>query len=139
MRYPLSQKGFELNAYIEEGLPDVRVDKDALEQAILNLLNNAMKYSGESHEIDLRLERKDDQALIQVTDRGVGIDSREQKRIFEKFYRVPMLENERIVGTGLGLTLVSHIVKAQGGNIEVESAPGKGSTFSIYLPLESKQ
>jgi len=139
MRYPLSQKGFELNVHIEEGLPDVRVDKDALEQAILNLLNNAMKYSGESHEIDLRLERKDDQALIQVTDRGVGIDSREQKRIFEKFYRVPMLENERIVGTGLGLTLVSHIVKAQGGNIEVESAPGKGSTFSIYLPLESKQ
>jgi len=139
MKYPLSQKGFELNVYAEEGLPEVRVDKDALEQAILNLLNNAMKYSGESHEIDLRLQRKDDQALIQVADRGVGIDPREQKRIFEKFYRVPMPENERTVGTGLGLTLVSHIAKAHGGNIEVESAPGKGSTFSIYLPLESKQ
>jgi signal transduction histidine kinase len=139
MKYPLSQQGFELNVHVEEGLPDVRVDKDALEQAILNLLNNAMKYSGESHEIDLRLQRKDDQALIQVIDRGVGIDPREQKRIFEKFYRVPMPENERIVGTGLGLTLVSHIVKAHGGNIGVESAPGKGSTFSIYLPLESKQ
>ncbi|MBA7684966.1 Adaptive-response sensory-kinase SasA [subsurface metagenome] len=139
MKYPLSQQGFELNVHIEEGLPAVRVDQDALEQAILNLLNNAMKYSGESHEIDLRLQRKDDQALIQVIDRGVGIDPREQKRIFEKFYRVPMAENERIVGTGLGLTLVSHIVKAHGGNIEVESAPGKGSTFSIYLPLESKQ
>ena len=139
MKYPLSQQGFELNVHVEEGLPDVRVDKDALEQAILNLLNNAMKYSGESHEIDLRLQRKDDQALIQVTDRGVGIDPREQNRIFEKFYRVPMPENERIVGTGLGLTLVSHIVKAHGGNIEVESAPGKGSTFSIYLPLENKQ
>jgi len=139
MKYPLSQQGFELNVHAEEDLPDVRVDRDALEQAILNLLNNAMKYSGESREIDLRLQRKDDQALIQVTDRGVGIDPREQKRIFEKFYRVPMPENERIVGTGLGLTLVSHIVKAHGGNIEVESAPGKGSTFSIYLPLESKQ
>jgi signal transduction histidine kinase len=139
MKYPLSQQGFELNVLTEEDLPDVRVDKDALEQAILNLLNNAMKYSGESHEIDLRLERKDDQALIQVIDRGVGIDPREQTRIFEKFYRVPMPENERIVGTGLGLTLVSHIVKAHGGNIEVESAPGKGSTFSIYLPLGSKQ
>jgi signal transduction histidine kinase len=139
MKYPLSQKGFELNVHVEEGLPAVRVDQDALEQAILNLLNNAMKYSGESHEIDLRLQRKDDHALIQVTDRGVGIDPREQKRIFEKFYRVPMPENERIVGTGLGLTLVSHIVKAHGGNIEVESAPGKGSTFSIYLPLGSKQ
>jgi len=139
MKYPLSQKGFELNVHAEEGLPDVRVDNDALEQAILNLLNNAMKYSGESREIDLRLQRKDDRALIQVIDRGVGIDPREQKRIFEKFYRVPMAENERIVGTGLGLTLVSHIVKAHGGNIEVESAPGKGSTFSIYLLLESKQ
>jgi signal transduction histidine kinase len=139
MKYPLSQKGFELNVHAEEGLPDVRVDKDALEQAILNLLNNAMKYSGESHEISLRLQRKDDNALIQVIDRGVGIDLRQQKRIFEKFYRVPMPENERIVGTGLGLTLVSHIAKAHGGNIEVESAPGKGSTFSIYLPLGSKQ
>jgi signal transduction histidine kinase len=139
MKYPLSQQGFELNVHVEKGLPDVRVDKDALEQAILNLLNNSMKYSGESHEIDLRLQRKDDQALIQVTDRGVGIDPREQKRIFEKFYRVPMPENKRIVGTGLGLTLVSHIVKAHGGNIEVESEPGKGSTFSIYLPLENKQ
>jgi len=138
MKYPLSQKGFELKVHVEEGLPDVRVDKDALEQAILNLLNNAMKYSGESHEIDLRLKRKDDQALIQVIDRGVGIDPREQKRIFEKFYRVPMPENERIVGTGLGLTLVSHIVKAHGGNIEVESSLGKGSTFSIYLPVGSK-
>jgi len=139
MKYPLSQQGFELNVHAEEGLPDVRVDKDALEQAILNLLNNAMKYSGESREIDLRLQRKDDQALIQVIDRGVGIDPREQTRIFEKFYRVPMPENERIVGTGLGLTLVSHIVKAHGGSIEVESEPGKGSTFSIYLPLGSKQ
>lgn len=139
MKYPLSQKGFELKVHVEEGLPAVRVDQDALEQAILNLVNNAMKYSGESHEIDLRLQRKDDQALIQVTDRGVGIDPREQKRVFEKFYRVSMPENERIVGTGLGLTLVSHIVKAHGGNIEVESVPGKGSTFSICLPLESKQ
>jgi signal transduction histidine kinase len=138
MKYPLSQQGFELNVYVEEGLPDVRVDKDALEQAILNLLNNAMKYSGESREIGLWLQRKDDQALIQVIDRGVGIDPREQKRIFEKFYRVPMPENERIVGTGLGLTLVSHIVKVHGGSIELESAPGKGSTFSIYLPLEKK-
>ena len=124
---------------VADDLPRAQVDRDAIEQALLNLLANAMKYSGESHEIDMRLQRKDDQALIQVIDRGVGIDLQEQKRIFEKFYRVPMPENERIVGTGLGLTLVSHIVKAHGGNIEVESAPGKGSTFSIYLPLGRKQ
>jgi signal transduction histidine kinase len=137
MEYPLSQKGFKLNVRTEEGLPDVRVDKDALEQAILNLLHNAMKYSGESREIDLLLQKKDDQAMIQVIDRGIGIDSQEQYRIFEKFYRIPSRENERIVGTGLGLTLVVHIVKAHGGNMKVESTPGKGSTFSIYLPLEN--
>jgi signal transduction histidine kinase len=71
-------------------------------------------------------------------DRGIGIDPREKERIFEKFYRIPSEENKRLPGTGLGLTLVSHIVKSHGGRIEVESAPGKGSTFSIYLPLEKE-
>jgi len=139
MEYPLNQKGFKLNVRTTKDLPDVRVDRDAIEQAVLNLLHNAMKYSGVSRDIDLRLQRKDNQALIQVIDRGIGIDSQEQNRIFEKFYRIPTKENERIVGTGLGLTLVSHIVKAHGGNIEVKSTPSKGSTFSLYLPLENKK
>jgi signal transduction histidine kinase len=138
MEYPLSQQGFKLHVQADEGLPEVRVDRDAIEQAILNLLHNAMKYSGESREIELRLQRKDGHALIQVVDRGVGIDPREKERIFEKFYRIPSEENKRLPGTGLGLTLVSHIVKSHGGHIEVESAPGKGSTFSIYLPLEKE-
>lgn len=138
MEYPLSQQGFKLHVQADEGLPEVRVDRDAIEQAILNLLHNAMKYSGESREIELRLQRKDDYALIQVVDRGIGIDPREKERIFEKFYRIPSEENKRLPGTGFGLTLVSHIVKSHGGRIEVESAPGKGSTFSIYLPLEKE-
>ena len=139
MEYPLNQHGFRLNVSAEEDLPDVRVDRDALEQAILNLLNNAMKYSGDSRDIELRLQRKDSHAVIQVVDQGVGIDLREQKKIFEKFYRIPTRENERTAGTGLGLSLVSHIVRAHGGHIEVESIPGKGTTFSIYLPLESEK
>jgi len=138
MEYPLSQQGFKLHVQADEGLPEVRVDRDAIEQAILNLLHNAMKYSGESRDIELRLQRKDGHALIQVVDRGVGIDPREKERIFEKFYRIPSEENKRLPGTGLGLTLVSHIAKAHGGHIEVESAPGRGSTFSIYLPLEKE-
>jgi len=138
MEYPLSQQGFRLHVQADEGLPQVRVDRDAIEQAILNLLHNAMKYSGESREIELRLQRKDSYALIQVVDRGVGIDPQEKKRIFEKFYRIPSEENKRLPGTGLGLAIVSHIVKAHGGHIEVESALGQGSTFSIYLPFESK-
>lgn len=139
MKYPLSQQGFELNVDLQEDLPEVRVDRDAFEQAILNLLHNAMKYSSDSRDIDLRLLRKDRYALIQVIDRGIGIDQKEQKKIFEKFYRIPTPENKRMTGTGLGLALVSHIVKAHGGNIEVKSVPGKGSTFSIYLPLENKE
>lgn len=138
MEYPLSQQGFRLDVQTEEGLPKVRLDHDAIEQALLNLLHNAMKYSGESRQIGLHLKRKDSHVLIQVIDRGVGIDPQEQKRIFEKFYRIPSPENERIVGTGLGLALVSHIVEAHGGYLELESTPGKGSTFSIYLPLEKE-
>jgi signal transduction histidine kinase len=136
MEYPLSQHGFKLNVEVEESLPAVSVDRDALEQAVLNLLHNAMKYSGDSREIDLRLRRSGKLAAIQVIDRGVGIEPHEQKKIFEKFYRVPSQENERLPGTGLGLSLVHHIVTAHGGRVEVESAPGRGSTFSIFLPLE---
>ncbi len=139
MEYPLSQHGFKLNIQIEKGLPDVRADKDAVEQAILNLLHNALKYSGKSCNIDLRLQQKDNNAVIQVIDRGVGIAPQRQKRIFEKYYRVPSEEKERTAGTGLGLALVSHIVKGHNGHIEVQSEPGKGSTFSIYLPLEKKK
>jgi two-component system phosphate regulon sensor histidine kinase PhoR len=114
------------------------VDRDAIKQALLNLLHNAMKYSGDSRDIELRLQREDNQALIQVIDKGIGFESHEKERIFEKYYRIPSVENERILGTGLGLALVYHIVKEHGGHIEVESTPGKGSTFFIYLPLEGE-
>jgi signal transduction histidine kinase len=112
------------------------VDRDAIEQAVLNLLSNAMKYSGDSRDIDLRLAAIDGDVVIQVTDRGMGIDAGEQKKIFEKFHRVGSPENQRITGTGLGLALVAHAVNTHGGRIEVDSKPGKGSTFSIYLPVE---
>jgi two-component system phosphate regulon sensor histidine kinase PhoR len=139
MEYPLKQHGFRLNVSAEANLPDLRVDRDALEQAILNLLHNAMKYSGDSRSIDLRLQRKDRHAVIQVIDQGVGIDAKEKDKIFQKFYRIRTHENELTAGTGLGLALVSHIVNAHGGHVEVESAPGRGSTFAIYLPLEGDE
>ena len=138
-QYPLRQQGFHLNVHMENELPKVRVDRDAIEQAIQNLLSNAMKYSGESREIDLRVQKRDGQAVIEVADQGIGIDVAQQKRIFEKFYRVPSEENERIPGTGLGLALVFHIVKAHDGYVELRSLLGKGSTFSIHLPLEIKR
>ncbi|MHC4143340.1 MAG: sensor histidine kinase [Planctomycetota bacterium] len=135
-QYPLKQQDFHLNVHVEEELPQVRVDRDAIGQAILNLLSNAMKYSGESRQIDLRVGNRAGHAVIEVSDRGLGIEPAQQKRIFEKFYRVPSEENQRIPGTGLGLALVFHIVKAHDGHVELRSAPGEGSTFSIHLPLE---
>ena len=139
MDYPLAQQGFELRLNVEDNLPVVNADSDALQQAILNLLTNAMKYSGASREIDLRLQRQNGQAIIQVTDYGVGIAREEQAPIFENFYRVVTPESKLIPGTGLGLTLVAHVAKAHGGSVEVQSTPGEGSTFSIYLPLVSEK
>jgi signal transduction histidine kinase len=138
-QYPLKQQDFHLNVQMEEGLPDVCVDRDAIGQAILNLLSNAMKYSGESRRIDLRVQKRADNVVIEVSDQGIGIDPAQQKRIFEKFYRVPSEQNQRIPGTGLGLAIVLHIVKAHDGHVEVRSVLGKGSTFSIHLPLENKR
>ena len=139
IQYTLTQQDFHLSVDVEEDLPDIQVDRDAIAQAILNLLSNAMKYSGESRIIGLRVQEGDGHAVIEVSDQGIGIDPAQQQRIFEKFYRVPSRENERIPGTGLGLALVSHIVQAHGGHVEMRSQPGEGSTFSIHLPLEGKR
>jgi len=138
MEYPLKQRGFKLEVEVDEGLPEIRIDRDAIEQAVLNLLSNAMKYSGESRTVSLNVRREGDCALIRVTDKGIGIDPKDQARIFEKFYRVPTRENQSLPGTGLGLALVAHIAKAHGGSVRVESTPGEGSAFSILLPLENK-
>jgi signal transduction histidine kinase len=135
MRYPLAQQGFELLVNIDEGIPTVRCDADAVEQAILNLLANALKYSGNARKIELSLARDGPHAVISVRDWGIGIEPVDQRRIFEKFHRVVSQENRLIPGTGLGLTLVDHIVRAHHGLVDVESTPSAGSTFRIHLPF----
>jgi signal transduction histidine kinase len=135
MRFPLAEQGFDFSIEIADGVPPARIDRDAIEQAVLNLLSNAMKYSGKSRAIGLRLAVEERAAVIQVVDRGIGIPPGERKRIFEKFYRVQTPENRAISGTGLGLALVAHIVDAHGGRIDVESAVGQGSTFTIRIPV----
>ena len=137
-RYPLQQTGFTLRVAAGEGLPPISADADALQQAVLNLVMNAMKYSGERKEIEIEAHRDDGAVVIGVRDYGTGIPAEYQQRIFERFYRVPTPENERIPGAGLGLTLVAHIAKAHGGEVTVESAPGAGSLFALRLPVEQR-
>ena len=139
VQYPLASQGFRLDTEVEADVSVQRADPDALEQAVLNLLTNAIKYSADSREIGLGLRRVDGHAEIRVVDRGIGIPTEEQSRIFGKFYRSPTRENELLPGTGLGLTLVEHVARAHGGSVTVESQPGEGSTFSIRLPLENEQ
>ena len=139
MQFPLAQEGFRLRLSVQEEMPEIEADPDAIQQAILNLLTNAMKYSGDAREIDLRLAARNGDAVIEVVDHGLGMAPEEQKHVFEKFYRAPSHESRLIAGTGLGLTLVDHIVKAHGGRVEVASAPGAGSTFCMFLPIEGRR
>lgn len=134
MTYPLDQEGFRLHVSIAEGVPEIRGDKDALEQALLNLLHNAVKYSGKSRDVELRLFLRDGWAAIEVEDHGMGIGPEEKERICDKYYRGGAAVDNRISGAGLGLSIVDHIVEAHGGRLEIDSAVGKGSTFSIILP-----
>jgi len=134
--YPLSTEGFHLSVDLDQEMPDVHVDGDSVEQAVLNLLTNAMKYSGEARDIDLSLTRRNGHAVIAVRDSGIGIPPEHQPHLTEKFYRVRSRENASVPGTGLGLTLVEHTARAHGGFVTVESVPGEGSTFSIHFPME---
>ena len=116
----------------------MRHDPEALSQALINLLNNAIKYSPETKTIAVSVRREGDRVLVSVTDRGIGIPKAEQKRIFEKFYRVESSLVHTTKGSGLGLALVQHIMEAHGGRVELVSAPGEGSTFTLSLPVRGE-
>ncbi|HEU4711694.1 MAG TPA: HAMP domain-containing sensor histidine kinase [Pyrinomonadaceae bacterium] len=138
-RYQIEQQGFALEEQIDPGIPPVRVDREAIARALVNLVNNALKYSDRNKFLGVKLYRSDSVLKLEVVDRGIGIDRNEQARIFEKFYRTcdPLVHNTK--GSGLGLSLVQHITQAHGGEVEVESAPGRGSKFTMTLPLAGPQ
>jgi signal transduction histidine kinase len=122
----------------EASLPRMSVDAQAIDQALCNVLENAVKYSGEARDVVVRLARRGDEAVVSISDHGIGIPGDEQDRIFERFHRVGTSLVHEVRGAGLGLAIVRHIVLAHGGRVEVQSAPGAGSTFSIVLPLVTK-
>lgn len=120
----------------ERPLPPIKLDPDAIAQAIHNLLDNAVKYSGDSREIDVRLAQEADSIVISVRDHGIGIARSEQPRIFDRFHRVSTGLVHNVKGSGLGLSIVAHVVQAHQGRITVDSEPGGGATFTVRLPLE---
>jgi len=137
MAHPLAEQGFTLTLQGASADASVAVvaDADAIAQAVLNLIVNAMKYSGDARTIALTLDVSDGEATIAVTDQGIGIPTDECERIFERFYRVASRDGTSQPGAGLGLTIVRHAVLAHGGRIVVRSALGEGSTFAMHLPL----
>ena len=122
----------------KDPLPPLRMDADGIAQAFQNLLDNAVKYSGESKEVVVTLSSGNGYVTIAVRDRGIGIARDEQRRIFERFHRVGTGLVHDVKGSGLGLSILHHIVAAHGGDVAVLSEPGKGSTFTMRLPAASE-
>lgn len=134
-RDQIEQQGFALEEQIETDIPAVPVDREAIARSVVNLVNNALKYSTDNKFIGIKLYRANGAVKLEVVDRGIGIARNEQAKIFEKFYRAgdPLVHNTK--GSGLGLSLVRHIAQAHGGNVDVESTLGKGSKFTLWLPI----
>ena len=128
------QQGFAIAVSSRDvELPEVRVDTTAMTQVLVNLLDNAMKYSGSCQQVWVELQPRGGEVAVAITDEGIGIAPEERGRIFDEFYRVAS-GNAEVAGTGLGLAIARHVVKAHGGRIEVDSVLGHGTTFTVLLP-----
>jgi signal transduction histidine kinase len=128
------ERGYRVDIAQQGHLPRVQADREALARALWNLLDNAVKYSPQNKTVWAKSTCENGRVAISVSDKGLGIAPHERKRIFKKFVRLASAELAGAKGTGLGLTMVAHIVAAHGGQVSVDSEPGVGSTFTILLP-----
>jgi signal transduction histidine kinase len=133
--YVLAQQGFKVDVAVQPGLPEVLMDGDAVSQALGNLIDNAIKYSETRKVLTVEAAVRDGNLALTVADEGIGIPREEQGRIFDKFYRVGRSETQGRRGSGVGLALVRHVADAHGGRVSVDSRPGEGSRFTLWLPL----
>jgi len=127
--------GVKMDIGTDDDIPLVFADEEAISQALHNILDNAAKFSGPEKKIEIKIIHRQDSVEIAVQDRGVGIPESEQKKVFEKFYRGKQAFSVSPTGTGLGLTLVKHIMDAHGGDVIIKSQPGKGTYISLILPV----
>ncbi len=134
VREKFEAAGFSLEVEIAPDLPEILADADALETVVLNLLDNAYKYSRQDRRVALRVSERGGQVGIEVEDHGIGMSPRAARKVFERFYQVDRSLSRQVGGCGLGLSIVRFVVDAHGGVVEVESRPGEGSRFTVRLP-----
>ena len=136
MQYVASQKGHKLSCVVNMVPPPIYADKDAIEQVIINVVSNSIKYTPDGGEITIYIGSLAGKAYIKVVDNGIGIPEKDLKRIFERFYRVDKARSREMGGTGLGLSIVKEIVDRNNGTIDIKSEPSKGTEVIITLPTK---
>jgi two-component system phosphate regulon sensor histidine kinase PhoR len=122
---------------IQDDLPPVWIDREAIGQVLTNLLSNAVKYGAEGRWVRVRVHQAGQRVELSVSDRGIGIAPGDLPQVFDDFFRSTDPNVRRTKGTGIGLAIVRYIVEAHGGTIGVESSPGRGTRFTVHLPLEA--
>ncbi|MEA1886207.1 MAG: HAMP domain-containing sensor histidine kinase [Bacteroidota bacterium] len=130
-----AEQGFNISFTVSEPVPDVVFDREAMEQVVHNLLDNACKYSGDSRKIDVKIVAKGNKVIISVRDFGIGIKREDHDKIFSRFFRAGEELTQTVKGSGIGLTIVKQLVEAHNGEILVDSEIGKGCTFIVTIPL----
>lgn len=132
------EKGLQLEVDIpDSGLP-VRADMESLRQVFDNLLSNACRYTSSEGRISVKAREADGRVTVEIADTGIGIDERQQERVFERFYRADSARSRELGGTGLGLAIVKHVVHGLGGDVQLQSEPGVGSVFTIGIPTATQ-
>jgi len=132
--YPMQEKGFAFEFNADKNAPLVRADKESISEVLVNLIDNAIKYSRDNKKITITTGIEGRYTFVAVKDLGIGIAKNHQRDIFDQFYRAPTGDVHTTKGSGLGLALVKKIVEAHGGEIKVDSALDKGSTFTVFFP-----
>jgi signal transduction histidine kinase len=134
-RERLQETGFDIRYSCPDKVPNINADRNAMLQVFYNLVDNAIKFSGTSRQIDINLFLKDDDLIFCVKDYGIGILIKDQEKIFDRFYRGDEPQRLGIKGSGIGLTIVKKIIEAHKGYLTMESKTGEGSTFCVHLPI----